>query len=286
MNVQEYISNQVIKAKNIRIERFASKYKDYYNTILEMERDLDETHGMEFRQIPIQQMYFDSYYIFLMDNICIGYCILRYRNKVCNISSYAIVKEFRGKGYGKLCLKLLLDFIKNKLKYREVHLAVQLWNTNARKLYYSVGFKLLVTILEGKSTFIKTDKIRYITTDLDTKEDIDIYNQLKEIYKKYYKYPESYMFFKNGIIVKIINNKVVAGCGTNVTQLVDGNYEILFYPAAINSNYLTMFLKDAITSTIYYKTIGYNINNSIDCKYYSIINKFGKPKSEQLMLTF
>ena len=284
MNVQEYIDNQVIKSKDIKIERFIPKYKDHYNTIIELNRELDELHGFVYKQESINELYLDNYYLFLINNTCIGLAILRFRDKVCNISSYAIVKEYRSKGYGKLCLKVLLDFIKNKLKYREVHLIVQMWNTNARKLYYSVGFKLLVNILEDKTTFVKTDKVKYITPDMDTEEDKEIYKQLIEIYKKCYKYPETCMLFKNGIIVKIANDRVVAGCGTSVFEFVDGNYEILFYPAAINSTYLTMFLKDAITSTIYYKTIGYNIDNSIDCKYFSIINKFGKLKSQQLMI--
>lgn len=281
MNTIDFLNNQRINSKDIHIERFTPKYKEYYNDILSMEKELDDSHNFLYTQSTLDQLYQLGNYIFLFKDKIIGYA--RLRNNA--ISSFIIKEEYRGKGYGRVCFKILLDFIKNKLKLKYVTLMVRTDNKPARNLYYSFKFKLYGNILEGKLPFSKAYKVTYIHPD-EFDENKEVVNQLKNIYSRCYSKHEEYTLFKNGILVGLDNNRVVSGCGTNASKFLDGIYSIFFYPAAISKIDLIKFINDAIKSDIYYKSIKYQISNSIDCKYYSIINKFGNIKSERLILYF
>jgi RimJ/RimL family protein N-acetyltransferase len=48
--------------------------------------------------------------------------------------------EFRGLGYGREALEMVLDYLFNSLKLQEIYLGVDLGNLNAISLYRSLGF--------------------------------------------------------------------------------------------------------------------------------------------------
>ena len=88
----------------------------------------------------------------------VGYIIC---NSMACIVSFAILKEFRGNGYGKLLLHECLDNLK-KNKYKKVVLRVQTNNEIAQKLYVSTGFKIVEKIagyyknLDNSDAFLMT----------------------------------------------------------------------------------------------------------------------------------
>jgi len=79
--------------------------------------------------------------IFIQSNpeIVIGYCWIIRKRRYTYIQSVAISEAHRGKGYGRIIVENVLDFI-NTMKYKYARLHVREDNIAARKLYESLGF--------------------------------------------------------------------------------------------------------------------------------------------------
>jgi len=77
----------------------------------------------------------------------VGYGVLkRYGNDTSRMTAevFAVAEGARGKGYGWALLNTVVDCALNKYDADSIDLIVDRLNTNARDLYYSCGFKLLV----------------------------------------------------------------------------------------------------------------------------------------------
>lgn len=91
----------------------------------------------------------------------VGYIIC---DSTACIVSFAILKEFRGNGYGKLLLQSCINNLKNN-KYKKVILRVQTSNEIAQKLYTSVGFKITDKLIDYYKDLDNTDAF-LMTLDL------------------------------------------------------------------------------------------------------------------------
>lgn len=90
----------------------------------------------------IQSYYFDKGSIFLKkDNKYIGYGQIIVENYTPLIVNFGILKEYRGKGYGKVLLRYLLNIVKLS-GFNTVKLRVKSENRIALRLYKSLGFKI------------------------------------------------------------------------------------------------------------------------------------------------
>jgi len=100
--------------------------------------------------LSIEDIYFDedqSYYleegaIFIKaDNNYVGYGQIVVDNKDAYIVNFGILKEFRGKGYGKCLIYYLVTLI-NNLGFNKVYIKVASENNKALKLYETMGFQI------------------------------------------------------------------------------------------------------------------------------------------------
>jgi len=96
----------------------------------------------------LQQMIDRNEYIFaivdLTTDTLIGNCGLHNVHHINGLAEFGIFlgnNEYIGKGYAKEATSLILDFGFNILNLHAIHLRVYEFNTRARKLYESVGFK-------------------------------------------------------------------------------------------------------------------------------------------------
>lgn len=77
----------------------------------------------------------------LHDGIIIGFAMLRKNNDgTYFLWSYAIDKNFQGRGLGKLALIEILDFLKRKYNVSTVLTTYKLGNNIAKNLYEKIGF--------------------------------------------------------------------------------------------------------------------------------------------------
>ena len=80
-------------------------------------------------------------FVLMANSNLVGYCCVA-RN---SIMSFAILPEYRGKGFGKLLMNTTLDYLKSK-KWNYVTLHVRVDNIIAQNLYLSLGFQVSETI--------------------------------------------------------------------------------------------------------------------------------------------
>jgi RimJ/RimL family protein N-acetyltransferase len=75
----------------------------------------------------------------------IGHCELNFQNEIPRLSRILIGdKQYRGMGYGKKTIKLMIHEILNlRPETNKVDLRVFKWNENAIKLYLKLGFKII-----------------------------------------------------------------------------------------------------------------------------------------------
>ena len=66
---------------------------------------------------------------------------IRQKNRTCELGIFIGKGDFRGKGYGREAIKLILDFAFNYYNMHTVHLAHLSCNERARRCYLSCGFK-------------------------------------------------------------------------------------------------------------------------------------------------
>ncbi|MGE6352643.1 GNAT family N-acetyltransferase [Flavobacterium sp. NPDC079362] len=134
----------------IRLEKFDTKdYSQLINSIKDA-RELMQFAGPEFTfpltEEQIERSLSDKNRIaFRVVNVSndstIGHCQICFKDKFANLGRILIMDELlRGKGIGKQILTLLLEFILENSKQRNVELNVFDFNTSAIKCYEKIGF--------------------------------------------------------------------------------------------------------------------------------------------------
>ena len=91
---------------------------------------------------------------YLIGSITIGK--INYKKLECEINIY-IDTKFQGKGYGKKSMYLLINYIKNILKLKNIFLDVHKDNIKALNLYKKIGF-----IIDNEKSKINEEFIKMI----------------------------------------------------------------------------------------------------------------------------
>jgi diamine N-acetyltransferase len=86
--------------------------------------------------------YDDDKFHFYVDDIKVGYIyIVLYEENEIYLSSFTIFDEYQNKGFGKIFMRKILDFIKTKYKEEFIKLSVGYTNKIAINMYKKFGFK-------------------------------------------------------------------------------------------------------------------------------------------------
>lgn len=276
ISLEEFLNNSSrdndIDIKDIKIEKFSSKLNFHKKEINTLEKEMDKFSDVS----SIEELLKGPHYVFMNGNNLVGYVIINKGSDTCYISSYIIKSEYRGKGLGKDCFKLLLGFIKNKFKPKEIGLWVHTDNDPARNIYYSFGFKSTDILLEGDVTKNK-DSIAETTTNKKLIDELlDMYKtDLSDVSKEYL--PDK------SALVLIEDNKVSAGCSYNTYKEGNDKYLTLFYPVGRDENSLKIFLDNAI-NRCKLDVNKFHMQHKLSYKLYNTVSKFGKPEQERLIL--
>ena len=77
------------------------------------------------------------------DNIMVGFIMLGYYESkgYYTLWKFMIDAKYQNKGYGKVALKLGIDYLVNRFNVKEVYTAYEIGNSVAKKLYTSFGFR-------------------------------------------------------------------------------------------------------------------------------------------------
>ena len=77
------------------------------------------------------------------DNIMVGFIMLGYyeAQNYYTIWKLMIDTHYQNKGYGKVALKLGIDYLVNHFNVKEVYTAYEMNNSVAKKFYISLGFR-------------------------------------------------------------------------------------------------------------------------------------------------
>jgi RimJ/RimL family protein N-acetyltransferase len=95
----------------------------------QIEKSLSDKNRIAFRVVTIS------------DDSTIGHCEICFKDNFANLGRILIMDEnIRGKGIGKQIVTLLLEFILENSKQRNVELNVFDFNTGAIKCYEKIGF--------------------------------------------------------------------------------------------------------------------------------------------------
>ena len=127
-----------IPFKKEKIRILPAKRKNRHDIKKINELTLPENYPMELWEEIISE---HCSFVLMSNSFVIGYCCVA-RNSVM---SFAILSEFRGKGYGKMLINHTLEFLKSK-KWKYINLHVRVDNIIAQKLYQSVGFEISETV--------------------------------------------------------------------------------------------------------------------------------------------
>ena len=87
--------------------------------------------------------YDDDKFHFYVDGIKVGYIYIdsQYEENEIYLSSFTIFDEYQNKGFGKIFMKKILDFIKTKYNEEFIRLSVGYTNKIAINMYKNFGFK-------------------------------------------------------------------------------------------------------------------------------------------------
>ena len=102
------------------------------------EKCLPENYDISLWELFIS--YHNSFVLYA-DSVVIGYCLC---GNDGSIASFAILSDYRGRGYGKKLLGVALDHLRKK--FDRVFLQVRVSNNTAISLYKSVGFIINKTL--------------------------------------------------------------------------------------------------------------------------------------------
>lgn len=87
----------------------------------------------------------------LIDNILVSECEYNiedadefFNEKYISIYNLKTIEQYRGKGYSKILLNDLFNYVKHNLKINIITLIVYKNNINALNLYFSSGFEIFM----------------------------------------------------------------------------------------------------------------------------------------------
>lgn len=282
-----YINDKLIDTKSVKMVRFDKSLSKYTDLLLSMCEDLDILHNHVFDKPSITELYLNQYYLFLSNDEVIGYTLLNKFNKNnCSIKDFLIRDIYRSKGYGTICLKLIIDHLKS-IKAKIVLLNVLETNQPAKKLYFKFNFKPLLYTFENTLTNSFNDNLIYVKDDKND-PNYEYFLELKSMYQQtsdrmFDSYIDQF-FAKNGVLVKIVKDQVVAGSCINIWDDGDIDYAFLRCPLAISLNSLDLFLKEAIKNVYFKDCKKYWLIVPVYHKYFNLFKKYGTLKAEQLVL--
>ncbi|MDD4931443.1 MAG: GNAT family N-acetyltransferase [Candidatus Colwellbacteria bacterium] len=130
------------KKEKIRILPAKRKHRHEIKSINEL--TLPENYPMDLWEEILSE---HCSFVLMANSKMIGYCCVA-RNSVM---SFAILSEYRGRGFGKLLMNTTLDCLKSK-KWTYITLHVRVDNVIAQKLYLSVGFQIHETVVKYYDT--------------------------------------------------------------------------------------------------------------------------------------
>ena len=130
------MSSELIKKRKIKI--FPAKLKHRIEMRNVNEKCLPENYDMYLWDLFLS---YHNSFVLCAGIVVVGYCLCGNEG---NIASFAILQEYRGKGYGKQLLKTTLNHL--KIKHKQALLQVRVSNESAIKLYISHGFVINRTL--------------------------------------------------------------------------------------------------------------------------------------------
>lgn len=136
------MSSELVKSeyeiKKRKIKIFPAKRKHRVEMKEINEKCLPENYDMYVWELFLS---YHNSFVLCAGSFVIGYCLCGNEG---NIASFAILPEYRGKGYGKQLLTETLNHLKTK--YNQSSLQVRVSNEQAIKLYSSHGFVINKTL--------------------------------------------------------------------------------------------------------------------------------------------
>lgn len=122
---------------NIKIVHAKKKHCTYMKKI--NEQCLPENYELLYWEYTVS---FHNSFVLCNNNVPVGYCLVGEKDKKnALVSSFAILNDYRKKGYGRKLLNNSLKHLEEK-KYENVYLQVRCSNSIAIQLYTSLGFKI------------------------------------------------------------------------------------------------------------------------------------------------
>lgn len=143
-----------VLVKNRKIKIFPAKRKHRSEIKVINEKCLPENYDDFFWDTFVS---YGNSFVLCAGNFVIGYCLC---SEKANIASFAVLPEYRGKGYGKQLLKTTLDYLKTR--YNESSLQVRVSNKLAIQLYTSLGFVVNKTLENYYQSPIREDAYEMI----------------------------------------------------------------------------------------------------------------------------
>lgn len=123
-----------LKVKKQKIKILPAKRKNRLEMKEINEKCLPENYDISIWELFIS--YHNSFVLYA-DSLVVGYCLCGNEG---NIASFAILEDYRGKGYGKNLLSVTLEHLKKN--FDKALLQVRVSNEKAIRLYKDVGFEV------------------------------------------------------------------------------------------------------------------------------------------------
>lgn len=129
-----------------------------------------------------QKMFNSKYFSINLDDKMIGYVGVKEINSLKKTGKLGIVFDpnFVSKGYGKIAMKIFLDYYFNTLKMKKIVLEVNSWNHRAIKLYEHYGFEIYkenYQYFENQNLDLKDKKYEYIRDEFKV-ENTNLYSRI------------------------------------------------------------------------------------------------------------
>ena len=121
--------------------------KDNYEECLNLSVDDNQKNFVSSNIYSLAQawVYYNTAFPFAIyaDNIMVGFIMLGYyeAQNYYTIWKLMIDTHYQNKGYGKVALKLGIDYLVNHFNVKEVYTAYEMNNSVAKKFYISLGFR-------------------------------------------------------------------------------------------------------------------------------------------------
>lgn len=130
---------------NIKLCFYDDKISGHKELLLEFDGDSksDYIHDIRTRLVNNQKkkdLPFDVGYVVCLNDIFIGYVFISKRVNDEIFVEYSIVNEFRGKGYGKLVLSEVSEYLFNNYNIKSISLDIEPSNIASIMTAVSVGY--------------------------------------------------------------------------------------------------------------------------------------------------